>query len=95
MSNDASKNPIRIDTVGTVTNHTRRITGYTVVPSQLGWEAVLFSTGSNFGTKLFHAKGGSNQTYESMYPRPKPTMGIEAVTLTNITEIMVHTDEAD
>lgn len=95
MSNNATKNPIRIDTIGTVTTNRKRIIGISVLPSDVSWEAMLFSTGSNWGGKLFHAKGGDiTSYYESINP-PKPTLGIEAVTLTNIEEVLVRTDEGD
>lgn len=95
MANDPSHNPIRIDTVGAVTTDKRRITGFTVVPGNTSWEAVLFATGSAFGAKLFHAKNAANESYYESRVPPKPTQGIRAVTLTNITEILVHTDEGD
>lgn len=95
MSNDVSKNPIRIDTVGAVTIDRKRITGISVLPSAGSWEAVLFSTGSSWGGKLFHAKGSTATSYYEPFSPPKPTQGIRAITLTNITEILVRTDESD
>ncbi len=95
MSNDATKNPIRIDTVGAVTTERKRVTGVSVLPSAGSWEAELFATGSNWGAKLFHAKGaGATSYYEPIVP-PKPTLGIRAITLTNISEVLVRTDESD
>lgn len=95
MSNDATKNPIRIDTVGAVTIDRKRITGISVLPSAGSWEAELFATGSNWGGKLFHAKGSTVTSYYESFCPPKPTLGIRALTLTNVTEIMVRTDEGD
>ncbi len=95
MPNEATKNPIRIDTVGTVTTEKKRIVGISVLPSANAWEAVLFATGSSWGAKLFHAKGSTTTSYYEPINPPKPTLGIEAVTLTNITEVLVRTDEGD
>ena len=95
MSNNATKNPIRIDTVGAVTTGKKRIIGISVLPSAASWEAELFATGSNWGAKLFHAKGAAATSYYESFSPPKPTLGIRAITLTNITEVLVRTDEGD
>ena len=95
MSNDATKNPIRIDTIGAVTTDRRRITGISVLPSAGTWEVELFATGSSWGGKLFHAIGATATSYYEPFSPPKPTLGIRALTLTNITEVLVRTDEGD
>jgi hypothetical protein len=95
MTNDPLKNPIRIDTLGNVTNERKRIVGISVLPSAGSWEAELFATGSSWGAKIFHAKGADASSYYEPINPPKPTLGIQAVTLTNITEVLVRTDESD
>ena len=95
MSNDVTRNPIRIDTVGTVTTDRHNILAFNVIPSNTNWNVDLFATGSAYGARLFSAFGADKRSYNLSLGKPKPTQGIEAVTLTNITEVDVYTDASD
>ncbi len=70
MSNDASKNPITVDTVGDVTTEKHNITGFNVVPSNTNWEVILHATGSALYSKLFHAFGADKRSYPFSPARP-------------------------
>ena len=95
MANDASKNPIRIDTEGLVTTRKVRVVAFNVDPSSTSWEVELHSTGASWGGLLFRSSNSADEPYGLPLPFPKPTKGIWAVTLTNVNEVDVYTDEGD
>ena len=87
MSNNPNVNPIVCDSANVITTAEKRIIGIQVVPSGATWEVVLKD--SNAVTKF--------RLNEKCYPlflcKPLFVTGLTCSTLTNITEVLIYTDE--
>ena len=96
MANDASTNPISINTAGDVTNDKQIITGYLVIASDDTWKCELYNTGAAIYKKIFRAESevSNDRTFGFSPAKPHPVAGIYAATMTDIAEVLVYIDAA-